>query len=115
MASNAWNTVGNIANVSGITGNVASGIVCIAAGYKAAAWGSPQNTLQNSWTKLQEIKDKLGAIPAERRQRIEAAATRGLCRSLKSIEAQFQECVPDSILVDSELTLWPACGMHTVH
>jgi hypothetical protein len=90
MACNAWNTVGDLANVADIAGSVASGIVFVAATYKAATWGSPSTTLKESLERLREIKEKIDAVPAERRQRIEADAAMGIGKSLTHIEKQYQ-------------------------
>ncbi|KAH9973839.1 hypothetical protein BGW80DRAFT_1306685 [Lactifluus volemus] len=89
MSSNAWNTVSDVANVSGIAQSAVSSALLFAAGYTVAR--SPQPTaLQDSWARLRQIKETLDSVPGERRHRIEAAAARGDCRSFATLEAQYQ-------------------------
>jgi hypothetical protein len=89
MSSNAWNTVSDVANVSGIAQNAVSSALLFAAGYAIAR--SPQQTaLQESWAKLRQIKETLDAVPAERRHRIEVASAGGDCRSFAALDEQYQ-------------------------
>ncbi|KAI0000225.1 hypothetical protein BJV74DRAFT_882874 [Russula compacta] len=88
-AAIAWNTVGNIANMGSIGGLVIQGATGIVAGYQMI--GSPYTSLRETWRTLKDIKISLEAIPDGRRQKIEAAAQRRLCRSLTDIEKVFQD------------------------
>ena len=67
------------------------GAFSIGAGYQK--FGSPNTTLQETWGKLQLIKEHLEAVSDERRQKIEAAAAAedARCRSLTDIEDSFRE------------------------
>jgi len=90
MSSQAvCSTVGNLGNYGSLVGLGLQGLASVAIGYQS--YGSPYSTLQEVWKQLQVIKIYLENIPAERRQIIEAAAQRELCRSLEEIESQFQD------------------------
>jgi len=63
--------------------------VALRTGYQAI--GSPNTTLEETWTKLNNIENYLERITDEQREKIEAAAQMRHCRSLGDIEDQFQE------------------------
>ena len=89
-ATCACNVLANVSNAGGLVGLAIQGGVGLAVGYRAIA-GSPHSTLQESWETLRTIRIHLKEVTLERRKRIEAAAAMKLCRSLTSIEIQFQE------------------------
>jgi len=90
MSSQAMcTTVGNLGNYGSLVAFGFQGLAGAAVGYQS--YGSPYTTLQEVWKQLQVIKTYLENIPAERRQIIEAAAQRDLCRGLEEIETQFQD------------------------
>jgi hypothetical protein len=68
------------------------GAVGLAVGYQAI--GSPHTALKETWERLGNIRTHLKAVTPERKRRIDAAAAMRLCRTLTSIENQFQEYVP---------------------
>jgi hypothetical protein len=90
MASNAWNTAGNVANVLSITENVTTAAALFAAGFAAAR--SPKSTdLDESWQKIRRIRETLDGIPlaAEQTQPVESAA-REACKSIDDLETQYR-------------------------
>jgi len=90
MSSQAvCSTVGNLGNYGSLVGLGLQGLASVAIGYQS--YGSPYTTLQEVWKTLQVIRTYLENIPSERRQKIEAAARRRLCRPLKEIEDQFRD------------------------
>ncbi|KAH9973841.1 hypothetical protein BGW80DRAFT_226303 [Lactifluus volemus] len=89
MSSETWSAIGNIASVSGITGNVAGVIMGAVAGYRAV--GSAHTSLQDTRQKLQEIRENLEAVPAKRQRQIEAAALRGRCKSFVHVKEKLQD------------------------
>lgn len=103
--TDAWQAIGNIANVAGITGFAISGAKGVVAGYQAYA--SPYTSLTESERKLEKVKSKLQELSDQRREEIEIAtrSRASNCKGLKDLEKQLQECVLLIYTVSFELKL----------
>lgn len=88
MASAFFNEIANGGNVA----SAIQGVVGLAEKYRSN--GSPYSTLRDAWNTLLDIKTHLEAVTPERREKIEAAAAMGQCKTLTDIVDEFQEYVP---------------------
>jgi len=88
-AACACNVLADVSNAGGIVGLALQGAVGLAVGYQAI--GSPHTALKETWERLGNIRTHLKAVTPERKRRIDAAAAMRLCRTLTSIENQFQD------------------------